>query len=284
MFITKEILQKYNACEPGIKIFEELYPNGTEIKTLISENKVPISILHWGYEKLPVTEDEIQLYRKVIEIDSSTETYNSERVFLSHCVNSSKNVTKGINIFRSKNIQNCSNVFNSTDIYDSSNISVSRKIRNSEKILFSKQITNSENIVRSTSVINSDNIFGSSDIYSSIAIRNCDSSINSIFCAECSNIIDSLFCFDVKDSGQMIFNKPSTKLRVEELKEEIMRFHLELSFLKEKNFENPKVDENISNHYSLMGDSFWKWIRALPEYDPFILYQITFKPNLLFEN
>lgn len=233
---------------------------------------------------MPVTEDEIQLYRKVIEIDSSTETYNSERVFLSHCVNSSKNVTKGTNIFRSKNIQNCSNVFNSTDIYDSSNISVSRKIRNSEKILFSKQITNSENIVRSTSVINSDNIFGSSDIYSSIAIRNCDFSNNSIFCAECSNIIDSLFCFDVEDGGQMIFNKPSTKLRVEELKEEIMSFRLELSFLKEENFENPKVDENISNHYSLIGDSFWKWIRALPEYDPFILYQITFKPNLLFEN
>ena len=66
MFITKEILRKYNACETGIKIFEELYPNGTEIKTLISENKVPISILHWGYEKLPVTEDEIQLYRKTI--------------------------------------------------------------------------------------------------------------------------------------------------------------------------------------------------------------------------
>ena len=82
----------------------------------------------------------------------------------------------------------------------------------------------------------------------------------------------------------MIFNKPSTKLRVEELKEEIMSFRLELSFLKEENFENPKIDENISNHYSLIGDIFWKCIRALPEYDPFILYQITFKPNLLFEN
>ena len=59
MFITKEILRKYNACEPGIKIFEELYPNGTEIKTLISENKVPISILHRGYEKLPVLKEAI---------------------------------------------------------------------------------------------------------------------------------------------------------------------------------------------------------------------------------
>ena len=55
MFITNEILERYNACESGKKIFNRLYPNGVEIIDLLDNRHIPDEILHWGAEYLPVS-------------------------------------------------------------------------------------------------------------------------------------------------------------------------------------------------------------------------------------
>ena len=71
MFLTDEILEKYNACGIGRKLFNKLYPNGVEIMDLLDNKHIPKEMLWWGETWLPVSDEELNKLYKVLEIEDS---------------------------------------------------------------------------------------------------------------------------------------------------------------------------------------------------------------------
>ena len=51
----------------------------------------------------------------------------------------------------------------------------------------------------------------------------------------------------------------------------------------EAKIENPKINTNFREWYLYIMSEFWQWARTLPNYDPMLLYRITFDPNFLNE-
>jgi hypothetical protein len=47
--------------------------------------------------------------------------------------------------------------------------------------------------------------------------------------------------------------------------------------------ENPKINTNFREWYLYIMSEFWQWARTLPNYDPMLLYRITFDPIFLNE-
>jgi hypothetical protein len=45
--------------------------------------------------------------------------------------------------------------------------------------------------------------------------------------------------------------------------------------------DTPNIQRVTTIQFSNLPESFWRWVKTLPNYDPAILYMITFNKNLL---
>ena len=68
MILTKEILEKYDACSQGVKWFERTFPNGGELIDVINHRYTDKQFLHWGFTNLTVSEEEKAAYYKKLNI------------------------------------------------------------------------------------------------------------------------------------------------------------------------------------------------------------------------
>ena len=69
MFLSNEILKKYNACELGLEWFDRHYPNGVELmdfldsaQAFVGPDSKILELLYWGYLLLPYDEREKEKY------------------------------------------------------------------------------------------------------------------------------------------------------------------------------------------------------------------------------
>lgn len=282
MFVNNEILEKYGACASGKEFINRLYPNGVEILDLLDNKHVPVEILHWGAKFLPVSEEELRKYEQYICVQNSTNCLESEKVFSSKNIYKSKNIDNSEFIKYSRDISNSKKITNSVDIFESSYVNNSEKIEYSTKIINSKSISNCINIINSSDISNSNNL---SKCYS---LKYCNTVLKSDFCelvgfssflTGCSKM---LFCTSLTSESLMLFNKPISLYNFNEIYENFL-------YMIQNEDINLILDDNNSSYFNGLAntkievifnvsDNFINWIKTLPNYDNFIMYQITLNP------
>lgn len=296
MFLTLEILERYDACEPGKKWFSRYFPNGGELVDVMSHKYAAPDFLHWGYTNLPTSNEEREIYWKKIEVNTpyrwtiyeSDHITNCEYVTRSSRIKNSnyifgcKDIADSNNISSSNNVERSNQIFNSVFIYDS------EKVHQSKNITESINIVNSDYVVRSGSVINSA-VVTNSYYVGALATGRTKQIKNSAFIFECVNMQNCLFCSHIQNGEYYLFNQPIEKEQFEiimrQFKSILAGYHT--SFMREDwpsstiPLDTPNVQLSPEKHYANLPEVFWQWVKTLPGYNPDILYSITFQTKMI---
>lgn len=288
MFVTLEDLKSRNACATGIKLFERLYPEGVEIMKLLDNKHIPIEILHWGYQHLDVNAEEIEKYYQRCGITESKEVLVSERIHNSCFINQSKDVTDSKFINDSVDITDCvqvsysSFIKRSRHIYNCETVEDTHGATESKEIYKCGNVIDSSNIRDSWGVANCRNLTNSQFIYRSTLSEDCHFSSFLTGCYKC------IFCSGLNGKQFYLFNKPISQKEWEKIfnNEFSVRINEEAFFLLKDNsklnsYYVAKKETSFRNYFSLISENFNKWVKSLPNFDPFVMYQITFDEKWL---
>ena len=277
MFITNEILERYNACESGKKIFNRLYPNGVEIIDLLDNRHIPDEILHWGAEYLPVSAEELKKYYERVNVVDSTNCSMSSKI------TKSNNIFKSINISNSNFIKLSQNVIDSENISSSQSIKTSKYVNNSISVEYSELIVNSKNITKSVNIANSSDLDYCFNISNGKNLLNCDTMYNSSLCEYsgfssfligCHKV---LFCSQLNQSSFMLFNKPISEALFYEIWEQYKTITKNVEIIEDNSniFYGGAPIVRFDTMFKKLGEDFKNWVKTLPNYDNFVIYQIT---------
>ena len=283
MFLTVDILKERRACEKGINFVKKFYPNGVELSEIIQNRDIPKEFLHWGFSHLDATDEEIKLYEKVLDITNTTGYFESEKVSDSQQVRFSSEIENSKDIYRSKKVKNSYSIYSSNNIEDSSNVNTSAFCSNSKVILNSTNITDSNMIINSNCIIRSNSIIKSEFITESACIIDSSNTESCNFLMDCSNMRDSIFCLGLDGKEYYLFNKPISKIMYENISFQFSKYitlPLKMISTSNENLVSAQVN-NFSKFFENLSDDFWQWVKTLPNYDPEILYSMTFNPTLL---
>lgn len=294
MFLSSELLEKYNACKSGLKWFEKTYPNGVELmkfledsSSLIYSNDAILEALYWGYRILPYDEREKEKYREVLDIDTSEQVFeslcvmNSEKVIRSRKIFNSKNidggvsVSKSIGVRQSRDIRDSLCILNSFDVWDSRWISTSSEVRISHDIQDSTNVLFSGNSAWCNNISGCNGLFHSSDcqeVYYSTNMNNCH---------------HCLFCKDLTDASFRIFNCPVTEkdfFVILELVQKPFIIHTIpiASWHKKENTYFGYTWKGLidsSQIYTGVPQSGFDFLYTLPNYNAWLMYQLTLNPK-----
>ena len=289
MFITAEILKKYNACDQGLRYVSRFYPKGAEIIELIRDRHINKDFLHWGREHLTLTEEEQEAYREVCKIINTEGYWYSIDVCNSKNIVRSKSVKNSVSIFDSSDIESSMDLINSDNVKDSIQVFHSFMIDKSQKVLKSKNIIESNNICNSTMVVRGKNINNSFNIFDSSEIVDCNTVFNSHFCKRCKNIKFCLFCEGIENAEYYIFNQPFTKEIFELIAKQYHEHFTEcLDFVQE--WPSKLLSSNFTpiickfdTWYHSLSKTFWRWVITVPGFDSMIMYNITLFPEVLLD-
>ena len=297
MFLTLEILERYNACKVGKDWFTHFFPNGGELMDVINHRFVDPEILHWGFTNLTTTAAEKEAYYAKLKIDcvDCSTIYHCNDITNSKWVTRSSNVSLSEYIFGSQDVDACDNVLSSNNVQDSHQVFNSEFVYNSQAILGSKNINDSSNIVNSDYVVRSHSVYNSANVTGSafvtgFAFGRSKHIKNSRFVEECSNIKNCLFCRGISDAEYMMFNKPVDPEDYDMIIKQLDRLlkDWEMELVKDRVWpsqtiplDTPVIQRNVIKQYSGLPESFWRWVKTLPNYDPMVLYSITYNKNLL---
>jgi hypothetical protein len=297
MFLTKEILEKYNACGMGLKWFQRHYPNGGELIDVIQNPKIDRHTLHWGYANLPTTDEEKKVYRRLLNIDQNEQVetiYHSDNVVNSMFITRSSGVEDSTFVFHSEEVLNsnsitgCKNIQRSNAVYDSEFVYDSEKIFNCHNVNNSHKIINSDYVINSNNVINAASVIDSAYVID--LLQNHTKQItSSYFISNCSNMKHCMFCFSRIDGEYLVFNKPVSEMEYVMIKSQLESIlkNQDLKFVKDGwplatiPLDRPIIDRNISHYFSNLPEAFWRWVKTLPGYDPMLMYNITMQNNLI---
>lgn len=287
MFVTAKDLQKYKACEQGIKYIERFYPDGAELIDIIQDRHINKEFLHWGREHLTVTEAEVEAYCKACNIVNSKYFWYSQNVLNSKYVIKSKDVAESKGVFESSDVVKSCDVVGGDSVNESEQIFYSSMIDSCTKILKGQNITESNNICNSTMVARSTSVIDSFNVFDSSEIIRCNTVTDSHFCQDCKDIAFCMFCEGLEGVEYHIFNRPVDKTHYEVFIKQYKKYLTEhLSFVREW----PKdllrsisfsTTRKFDDWYSTIPEKFWKWARTLPNFDSMLLYNITMLPEIL---
>lgn len=244
---------------------------------------------------------EVEKFEEVFEIvnssiilrsfytDSSSRVRDSEDVSKSKYVAFSKDIKNSEKIYSSVNVENSQYVNASSDVMSSIEVDNSSKIEHSKKILDSNEISNCYGVYSCEEVKDSLGIFNVStgkEIYFSTNLKDCS------YC---------LFCSRLKDKKFFLFNQEISpkdwfvikELLLNEWLEEDKNFYKVIPFEDDdKEWCGFKISSNNSvsfsyvaqrNFFQGLSSKILKYIRSMPYYNEWLLYQITMNPKILEE-
>lgn len=295
MYLTVEKLRQCEACEPGIKWFERWFPQGGELKEIMQHKYVSAEFLHWGYENLVTSDEEKAIYREKLRIDNKNnyQLFQSENIQDGQWISKSNDVIRSQYIFEGVDISHSCNVLNSKNIETSCRVYESEFVYGSYQVHNSKNVTDSRNIIASNYIVNSHSIINSSSVSNSAFVSSLTPDKNkriknSQFIFDCQNINNCLFCQGLSDVENMIFNQaadPSDFVVITKQMASVLKdWEMEL-VVNNQWSENtipitpPIIQRNIIKQYANLPDTFWRWIKTLPSYDPQVVYSITYNPK-----
>ena len=243
---------------------------------------------------------EVEKFEEVFEITNSQVILSSFYIDSSSIVRDSENVFNSKYVAFSKDVRNSERVYSSTSVEDSRYINVSLnvfgsfEVNNSSKIKYSWNVFNSDEISNCYGVYSCEeveysfgifNISTGKEIYFSTDLENCS------YCLFCSGLKNKKFCLfnqeiDSKDwfiIKELLFNKWSEEnknlykvISFEDDDKEwygfkISNYSASFSYVAQRNF------------FQGISSKFLKYIRSMPYYNEWLLYQITMNPKILEE-
>ena len=287
-FITKEFLENFLPCDVGFDEFEKLYPEGAYMIDIIKDKRTPIHLLQWGYEHLEITPAERAAYYERVKINNSYPVYLSYSVDNSQFVSYSNSVKNCFGVQHSKLINDSSYIVQSAAVTGSKSVKFSKDISNSSNIYNSQHVADSNYIVESATILESNSVYKSKDIISSSFVEFSENVEYSAFTTFCKNSKALLFCNNLDNAELCLFNKPISYTQYREILLTIREkwinnnLHLIDEDLCCTNgiWSGGIVQTDLKSHF-IFPDAFYDWVATLPNYDPFILYNIIYLDKIL---
>lgn len=275
---TKELAMSTCVSEHMAQVLANL-PEEITLVELCNNQDLTIEelwLLH-DYYTYHLNEEDTIAFNKRCEISNSVSIFHSKRISDSNVVSESKDVKNSSQISSSERVANSEIVFNSHDVESSQIIASSDYIENSSNIAGSVNITDSKN------VCNSSFVFRSTDIFDSKEVNDCQIIFNSEGVSECAfsnklkNCHHCLFCNEVTDGEYLVFNKPVPQWHFDMIRKRLASFKLSPSLMK---FDiniwlESAILTNPTHRFDQYPDSFWEWVKTLPNFNLDIILTIT---------
>jgi hypothetical protein len=284
MYITAELMKKYDAPDSLVEYFNSMFHDETSIDAVLEIEDLRHTMVYFLCDNFHMTEEQVNRCNELLGLVDCSSTYHSRKLnncngaaYSRDCQNCSE-IRDAVHCAGSSKIYNGQKVTGSTSVYNS------KEVRDSHFVFNSTKVSGSDNVCVGKNVFNSQNIFRSDNIFNSNCLRNCSRIENSYFCAHCNNSAYLMFCTDGRGDTYMIFNKQVTEERFNEvlelfkedfdlLRTNLLRPTLNIGPIVYKYASN----EAYSVHYSSVPPSFWEKLKSLDEFDGEVLYRITFR-------
>lgn len=243
---------------------------------------------------------EMEKFEEVFEIT------DSHIILSSFCIDSSSRVRDSENVSKSKYIAFSKDIKNSKRVYASVNVENGQYINASSNVLSSMEVNNSSKIEYSENVFNSDEISNCYGVYScekvedSLGIFNVSAGKEIYFSTNLKDCSYCLFCSGLKDKKFCLFNQEIDskdwfvikELLLNEWSKENKNFYKVISFEDDDKswygFKTSNYSVSLSyvaqrDFFQGLSSKFLKYIRSMPYYNEWLLYQITMNPRILEE-
>lgn len=222
MIVTEEILEKYDACEAGLKYFRENYPQGADTSELLKDKNISKEFLHFGAKYLDITLEERKKYYELCNVINSKYVLFSENIKNSKGISYSDGVEDSEYIKRSTDIKKSSFVYFSTNVDNGSNIDHSETVIDSYLVVDSKRVFDSHSILKAEEINWSNNLSYCSNTEDSSFCYLSKNLVDCHFCGAMEKSSHCLFCFGLSNEEYCIFNKSVSPMVYEAFKDELM--------------------------------------------------------------
>lgn len=243
---------------------------------------------------------EVEKFEEVFEIT------DSHIILSSFCIDSSSRVRDSENVFHSKyvafgkDIKNSERVYSSADVENSQYVNTSFSVLDSAEVKDSSKIRHSQNVFNSGEVLDCYGVYSCKEVEGSLGIFNISTGKEIYFSTDLKNCSYCLFCSGLKNKNFFLFNQEIDskdwfvikELLLNEWSEEDESFYKIISFEDDdKEWCGFKIS-NYSSSFSYvaqrdffqgLSSKFLKYIRSMPYYNEWLLYQITMNPKILEE-
>lgn len=285
MYITLDILTKHGVGEDIYEYFTNKYPDGVEAMSVIKNSETPNRVLHWIYEWLDISKEEIEVYWQRVNVVDSEGVCKSNNVTRSALVVGSNEVSGSRHVYDSEQITDSHKVVSSQFINSSEYIVNSEFIDESHHIFGSKNVNGCSQVVDSVYIMLAHGVFESSNIVNAHSIWKSENLTDCYFCFNCHNVFNALFCEGISNGEYYLFNKKIDKARFDMILRQYKLYSTPfitlMSEWPEGFGQSPTKYYDYRKHTEKITDKFYAWVKTLPGYDPAIMYSITFDSRFL---
>ena len=243
---------------------------------------------------------EVEKFEEVFEIT------DSHIILSSFCIDSSSRVQDSENVFNSKyvafgkDIKNSERVYSSADVENSQYVNASFSVLDSAEVKDSSKIQYSQNVFNSDEISNCYGVCSCEEIEDSLGIFNVSTGKEIYFSTDLENCSYCLFCSGLKNKKFCLFNQEIDskdwfvikELLLTEWSKEDRNFYKVISFedndkewygFKSFNYSGSLSYVAQRDFFQGLSSKFLKYIRSMPYYNEWLLYQITLNPKILEE-
>ena len=243
---------------------------------------------------------EVEKFEEVFEIT------DSHIILSSFCIDSSSRVRDSENVFNSKyiafskDIKNSERVYSSADVENSQYVNASFSVLDSAEVKDSSKIQYIQNVFNSGEISNCYGVCSCEEIEDSLGIFNVSTGKEIYFSTDLENCSYCLFCSGLKNKKFCLFNQEIDskdwfvikELLLTEWSKEDRNFYKVISFedndkewygFKSFNYSGSLSYVAQRDFFQGLSSKFLKYIRSMPYYNEWLLYQITLNPKILEE-
>ena len=243
---------------------------------------------------------EVEKFEEVFEITDSHIILSSFCIDSSSRVRDSENVSNSKYIAFGKDIKNSERVYASSNVENSQCISVSFNVLGSAEVKDSSKIRHSQNVFNSSEVLDCYGVYSCKEVEGSLGIFNVSTGQEIYFSTDLEDCSYCLFCSGLKNKKFCLFNQEIDskdwfvikELLLTEWSKEDKNFYKVISFEDDDKewcgFKISNYSANLSyvaqrNFFQGLSSKILKYIRSMPYYNEWLLYQITLNPKILEE-
>lgn len=266
-----------------------------------TEEKVLFSELFSDWRTyVGMTPLEVEKFEEVFEITDSHIILSSFCIDSSSRIRDSENVSNSKYIAFSKGIKNSERIYASSNVENSQYISASFNVLDSAEVKDSSKIRHSQNVFNSGEVLDCYGVYSCKEVEGSLGIFNVSAGKEIYFSTDLENCSYCLFCSRLKDKKFYLFNQEIDskdwfiikELLLNKWSEEDRNLYKVISFedddKKWYGFKTFNYSATLSyvaqrDFFQSLSSKFLKYIRSMPYYNDWLLYQITMNPKILEE-
>ena len=297
--IYKNLMEKINFPKESMELIDAL---GWVQSYSSNREKVLFSKLFSDWRTYVGMEPlEVEKFEEVFEIVNSSIILRSLYTDSSSRVRDSENVSRSKYVAFSKDIKNSERIYSSVDVENGQYINASFNVLSSMEVNNSSKIQYSQNVFNSDEISNCYGVYSCEKVEDSLGILNVSTGKEIYFSTDLENCSYCLFCSRLEDKSFCLFNQEIglkdwfviKKLLLNEWSKENKNFYKVTSFENDdKKWCGFRAYTNYGAGFSYvaqrdffqgLSSKFLKYIRSMPYYNEWLLYQITMNPKILEE-